>query len=73
MNADGSIKRCKARLVAQGYSQKEGHNMEKLFVQLYDQNLFALALTSKNGLQLLQMKITTAFLSGDLEVYLQHT
>ena len=23
-NADGSIKRCKARLVAQGYSQKEG-------------------------------------------------
>ena len=40
-NADGSFERCKARLVAQEYSQKD-LIMTKLLVLLYDRNLFAL-------------------------------
>ena len=32
-NADGSIERCKARLVAQGYSQQEGLDYDEILAQ----------------------------------------
>ena len=69
MNGDGSIERCKARLVAQGYSQKEGHDYDETFspVVRSESVRSVIALAIKNGLKLHQMDITTAFLNGDLE------
>ena len=68
-NADGSIERCKARLVAQGYSQKEGLDYDETFSPVVRSESVhsVIALASMNGLRLLQMDIATAFLHGDLE------
>ena len=74
-NADGSIERCKARLVAQGYSQKEGLDYDETFspVVRSESVRSVVALASKCGLKLHQMDITTAFLNGDLneEVFMK--
>ena len=68
-NADGSIERCKAHLVAQGYSQKEGLDYDETFspVVRSESVRSVIPLASINGLRLHQMVITTAFLHGDLE------
>ena len=68
-NADGSIERCKARLVAQGFSQKEGLDYDETFspVVRSESVRSVIALASINNLKLHQMDITTAFLHGDLE------
>lgn len=68
-NADGCIERCKARLVAQGYSQKKGLDYDETFspVVRSESVRSVIAVASMNGLKLHQMDITTAFLHGDLE------
>ena len=68
-NADGSIERCKVRLVAQGYSQKEGLDYDETFspVVRSESVRSVIALAAMNGLSLHQMDVTTAFLHGDLE------
>ena len=68
-NADGSVERCKARLVAQGYSQKEGLDYDETFSPVVrpESVRSVIALACKEGLKLHQMDITTAFLNGDLE------
>ena len=68
-NANGSIERCKARLVAQGYSQKEGLDYDETFspVVRSESVRSEIALASMNGLRLHQMDIATAFLHGGLE------
>ena len=65
----GSIDRCKARLVARGCSQKEGLDYDETFspVVRSESVRSVISLTSKNGLKLHQMDITTVFLNGDLE------
>ena len=74
-NADGSVERCKARLVAQGYSQKEGLDYDETFSPVVRPESIrsVIALACKEGLKLHQMDITTAFLNGDLkeEVYMR--
>ena len=74
-NADGTLERCKARLVAQGYSQKEDLDYDETFspVVRSESVRSVIALASKNGLKLDQMDNTTAFLNGDLqeEVYMK--
>ena len=68
-NADGSVERCKAHLVAQGYSQKEGLDYDETFSPVVrpESARSVTALACKEGLKLHQMDITTAFLNGDLE------
>ena len=68
-NADGSVERCRARIVAQGYSQKEGLDYDETFSPVVrpESVRSVIALACKEGLKLHQMDITTAFLNGDLE------
>ena len=68
-NADGSIERCKARLVAQGFSQQEGLDYDETFspVVRSESVRSVIALAAMNDLRLHQMDITTAFLHGDLQ------
>ena len=73
--ADGSIERYKARLVAQGFSQKYGDDYDETFCLVVRlESLRALiALAVQLGLKLHQVDVTTAFLNGELEeeVYMQ--
>ena len=72
---DGSVERYKARLVAQGYTQKLGTDYDETFCPVVRmESLRALiALSVQFGLQLHQVDVTTAFLNGELEeeVYMQ--
>ena len=67
--ADGSIERYKARLVAQGFSQKYGDDYDETFCPVVRlESLRALiALAVQLGLKLHQVDVTTAFLNGELE------
>ena len=67
--ADGSIERYKARLVAQGFSQKYGLDYDETFCPVVRPESIrtVIALAVKKGLKLHQMDVTTAFLNGELE------
>ena len=68
-DADGSVERHKARLVAQGFSQKHGLDYDERFspVIRFESLRTVIALAVQNGLKLHQMDVTTAFLNGELE------
>eukprot|EP00794_Sanderia_malayensis_P007838 gene7838-biopygen6374 len=74
-NADGSINRYKARLVAQGYSQKEGLDYEETFspVAKYSSIRTVLAIANEFNLEIHQMDVKTAFLNGklDCDIYME--
>ena len=67
-DADGSVQRLKARLVAQGYSQSKGIKYQEVFPPVVRYNslraLFALANTC--GWYIPQMDVKTALSQGDL-------
>ena len=67
--ADGSIEHYKARLVAQGFSQKYGTDYDETFCPVVRmESLRALiALSVQFGLQLHQVDVTPAFLNGELD------
>ena len=67
--SDGSIERYKARLVAQGFSQKFGTDYDETFCPVVRLESFRtlVALSVQNGLTLHQVDVTTAFLNGELE------
>ena len=73
--ADGSVERYKARLVAQGYTQKFGTDYDETFCPVVRMESLRslIALSVQFGLQLHQVDVTTAFLNGELEeeVYMQ--
>ena len=75
MNADGTLERYKARLVAQGCTQKFGLDYEETFspVVLFESIRCVLAMATQHKLCLHQMDVSTAFLHGELseEVYLK--
>ena len=74
-NADGSVERYKARLVAQGFTQKFGIDYDETFcpVVRFESVRTVIALAVQNGLKLHQMDVATAFLNGELkeEVYMK--
>ena len=62
-NANGTLERHKARLVAQGYSQQHGQDYDETFspVVRFESLRTVVALAVQNGLKLHQMDVTTAF------------
>ena len=73
--ANGEINRHKARLVAQGYSQKQGIDFDDTFapVAKYNSIRTVLAVANELNLNVHQMDVKTAFLNGDLdtEIYMK--
>jgi hypothetical protein len=75
MGENGEVVRKKSRLVAQGYSQKEGIDYEETFAPVA--SLVAirilLAFFVDKGLRLYQMDVKSAFLNGffEEEVYVR--
>ena len=73
-NADGSLERHKARLVARGSSQEFGSDYDETFSPVVrTESIRSLsAMSVQRGLKLHQVDVSTAFLNGELEeeVYL---
>ena len=67
--ADGSVERYRARLVAQGFTQKYGFDYDETFcpVVRLESLRVLVALSVQYGLKLHQVDVTTAFLNGNLE------
>lgn len=68
-NPNGSVQRFKARLVAQGYSQKFGEDYDRIFAPVVKPVTFRtlLAIAAKEGLNVIHMDAETAFLNGSLK------
>lgn len=68
-NPDGSIARRKARLVAQGFSQKYGFDYDEVFAPVvrHETLRILLAVAGKRKLIVKHYDVKTAFLYGDLE------
>lgn len=74
-DCNGNVIRHKARLVAEGCSQKYGLDYEETFSPVVRHTSLRLltALAVKNGLSIHQMDAITAFMQGDLaeEIYIE--
>lgn len=67
-NVDGSIQRFKARLVAQGYSQKYGSDYDEVFAPVVKQTTFRvlMSVAAKERMIVKHLDAKTAFLNGKL-------
>lgn len=69
VNADGSMQRRKARLVAQGFTQRPGVHFNETFapVARIGSIRTMVSLAAHYGMKIHQLDVTTAFLNGRLE------
>ena len=67
--SDGSLEKYKARLVAQGFAQKEGYDFQETFAPTTQSTTIrlVLALAAEEGWPVYQMDVKSAFLNGNLE------
>ncbi|CAL1680763.1 unnamed protein product [Lasius platythorax] len=68
-NSDGSIQRRKARLVAQGFSQKPGIHFNETFAPVARSGSIRLmaSLAARYDMKIFQLDVATAYLNGFLE------
>ena len=75
LGEQGQVERYKARLVAQGYSQRPGIDYEETFspVVRFESVRSVIALAAHGNMKLHQMDVKTAFLNGELheEVFIK--
>ncbi|KAL0796991.1 hypothetical protein Bca101_068368 [Brassica carinata] len=74
-NENGEVVRYKARLVAQGFSQRPGINYEETYSPVVDETTFRflISLTIRENLDMRLMDVVTAYLYGPLdnEIYMK--
>ena len=68
-DADGNVERYKAHLIAQGYNQRCGIDYDETFspVVRFESVRTVIALAAKDGLELHQMDVKTAFFKWELK------
>jgi hypothetical protein len=68
LNADGSVSRYKAKLVAKGYAQTYGINYEETYSPIAKMTIVKtiIVMAAAKGWSLHQMDVKNAFLHGDL-------
>ncbi|RVW61719.1 Retrovirus-related Pol polyprotein from transposon TNT 1-94 [Vitis vinifera] len=68
-DSNGNVERYKTRLVAKGFTQKEGIDFKETFspVSTKDSFRIIMALVAHYDLELHQMDVKTAFLNGDID------
>lgn len=66
---DGSIRRFKARLVAQGFSQKYGEDYDQVFAPVATKTTFRilLSIAARDKMEVFHMDAKTAFLNGTID------
>jgi len=69
LRPDGTIERYKARLVAEGYTQREGEDFFDTYSRVARLTTIRvlLSLAASHGLLIHQMDVKTTFLNGELE------
>jgi hypothetical protein len=68
-DSKGNVERFKARLIAKGFTQKEGVDYNETFSPVSKKDSFriVMALVAHYDLELHQMDVKTVFLNGDLD------
>ncbi|GKV25217.1 hypothetical protein SLEP1_g34687 [Rubroshorea leprosula] len=75
LNSDGSLNKCKARLVVKGYSQLAGIDFTKTFASVarFDTIRLLFAIAAKKSWLIYQLDVKSTFLNGKLkkEIYVE--